>query len=73
MTRSTAVPRHTPSPSRTAHPTSPAWTKPVENADIARMFREVADLLEIEGENAFRIRAYRNAARVVEESAEPSP
>lgn len=50
---------------------SSTTAKPVENADIARVFREIADLLEIEGENQFRIRAYRNAARVVEESAEP--
>lgn len=48
-----------------------ASTKPVENADIARIFREISDLLEIQGENEFRIRAYRTAARVVEESAEP--
>ncbi|MDE3151670.1 MAG: DNA polymerase/3'-5' exonuclease PolX [Gemmatimonadota bacterium] len=43
----------------------------MENAEIARLFREMAELLEIEGANAFRIRAYRNAARVVEEHAEP--
>jgi DNA polymerase (family 10) len=51
--------------------TREAASKPVENADIARVFRDVADLLEIERANEFRIRAYRNAARVVEESAEP--
>ena len=43
----------------------------VENAEVARLFREMAELLEIEGANAFRIRAYRNAARVVEEHTEP--
>ncbi|MES2353422.1 MAG: DNA polymerase/3'-5' exonuclease PolX [Pseudomonadota bacterium] len=37
----------------------------VQNADIAAVFNEIADLLEIEGENVFRIRAYRNAARIV--------
>ena len=36
---------------------------PVHNADIADLFNRVADLLEIMGENPFRIRAYRNAAR----------
>ena len=36
---------------------------PVPNADIADLFNRVADLLEILGENPFRIRAYRNAAR----------
>lgn len=38
---------------------------PVHNADVAAVFDEVADLLEIEGENRFRIRAYRNAARTL--------
>lgn len=36
---------------------------PVHNADIAAMFEEIADLLEIRNENPFRVRAYRNAAR----------
>jgi DNA polymerase (family 10) len=38
---------------------------PVHNNDIAAIFDEIADCLEIEGENPFRIRAYRNAARTV--------
>jgi len=38
---------------------------PVHNADIAAVFDEIADLLEIEGSNPFRIRAYRNAARTL--------
>ena len=37
----------------------------VHNTDIAGIFDEIADFLEIEGENPFRIRAYRNAARTV--------
>ena len=36
---------------------------PVHNADIAAIFEEIADLQEIRGNNSFRIRAYRNAAR----------
>jgi len=40
---------------------------PVHNADIAAIFEEIADLLEIKGDNPFRIRAYRNAARTVNE------
>lgn len=36
---------------------------PIHNDDIARVFDEIADLLEIRGENAFRVRAYRNASR----------
>jgi DNA polymerase (family 10) len=38
---------------------------PVHNADIAAAFEEIADLLELGDENPFRVRAYRNAARVV--------
>lgn len=38
---------------------------PIHNNDVADIFDEVADLLEIRGENAFRVRAYRNAARTV--------
>lgn len=40
---------------------------PIHNADIAAIFEEIADLLEIRGDNPFRIRAYRNAARTVGE------
>jgi len=38
---------------------------PVHNSEIADIFNEMADLLEIEGANEFRVRAYRNAARTV--------
>ena len=38
---------------------------PIHNTDIATSFDEIADLLEIKGENPFRIRAYRNAARTI--------
>lgn len=37
----------------------------VTNIEIAGMLTQLADLLEIEGENPFRIRAYRNAARLI--------
>ena len=36
-----------------------------DNACIARIFEEIADLLEVEEANPFRIRAYRKAARSV--------
>jgi DNA polymerase (family 10) len=36
---------------------------PVTNAEIAKIFNEYADLLEIEGANQYRVRAYRTAAR----------
>lgn len=38
---------------------------PIHNSDIATIFSRVADLLEIENANPFRVRAYRNAARVI--------
>lgn len=38
---------------------------PVQNSDVKDMFNKVADLLDIEGANPFRVRAYRNAARTV--------
>ncbi len=41
------------------------------NADIADIFNRIADLLEIEGENPFRVRAYRNAARTVADLSHP--
>lgn len=37
----------------------------VDNAEIAELFNRYADLLEIQDANPFRVRAYRNAARVV--------
>lgn len=40
---------------------------PIVNADIAAVFSEIADLLEIEDANPFRVRAYRNAARMLGE------
>jgi DNA polymerase (family 10) len=40
--------------------------EPVENIDIARVFLEVADLLEMQEANPFRVRAYRAAARTME-------
>lgn len=38
---------------------------PVNNNDIASIFTQIADLLEIKGANPFRVRAYRNAARTI--------
>ncbi len=36
----------------------------MDNVAIARILREIADLLEIKDENPFKIRAYRNAADI---------
>jgi DNA polymerase (family 10) len=38
----------------------------MQNQQIAALFNEVADLLEIQGANTFRVRAYRNGARTLE-------
>ncbi|MBI3753412.1 MAG: hypothetical protein HY266_05105, partial [Deltaproteobacteria bacterium] len=37
----------------------------MENADIAKIFEDIADLLEIKNENPFRVRSYRNAALII--------
>src|SRR6516165_1174568 len=36
---------------------------PVQNAEVAAKFDQAAELLEIQGENPFRVRAYRRAAK----------
>jgi DNA polymerase (family 10) len=42
----------------------------MENREIARLLAETADLMEIAGEDPFRIRSYRKAADVIEGYAE---
>src|SRR6202035_4587269 len=37
----------------------------MENREIARLLSETADLMEVAGEDGFRIRSYRNAASVI--------
>ena len=44
----------------------------VHNAEIAATFERLADLLEIEGANPFRVRAYRTAARTVADLPRPA-
>src|SRR6185437_9851707 len=39
---------------------------PVQNAEVSAMLDQAAELLEIAGENQFRVRAYRRAARTIE-------
>lgn len=41
-----------------------------DNAAIARILGEIADLLDISGDNPFKVRAYRNAADIVGHAAE---
>jgi DNA polymerase (family 10) len=43
----------------------------MNNRDIAALFDEVADLLEFQNANPFRVRAYRNAARRINDLSEP--
>jgi DNA polymerase (family 10) len=43
-----------------------AQNKPKENREFARVLAETADLMEIAGEDGFRIRSYRNAASAIE-------
>ena len=40
---------------------------PIANADVAAVFGQIADLLEVQGGNPFRIRAYRSAAQTLGE------
>ena len=43
---------------------------PLDNRAVARTLSEIADLLELKGDNPFKIRAYRNAADIVSHAAE---
>jgi DNA polymerase (family 10) len=38
----------------------------MKNTAIAKVFQDMADLLELKGENVFKIRAYQRAARTIE-------
>jgi len=42
----------------------------MENKGIADTFKEIADILDILGENPFRVRSYRNAARTIEDMSQ---
>ncbi|MGQ0634977.1 MAG: DNA polymerase/3'-5' exonuclease PolX [Planctomycetaceae bacterium] len=42
----------------------------MQNSDVVKLFEELADLLEIQNANPFRVRAYRNAARTIGDLAE---
>jgi DNA polymerase (family 10) len=43
---------------------------PLDNRAVARTLAEIADLLELRGDNPFKIRAYRNAVDIVSHAAE---
>ena len=38
----------------------------MKNSEVAKVFQDIADLLELKRENVFKIRAYQKAARVIE-------
>ena len=40
------------------------------NLELARIFSEIADVLDLTGANAFRVNAHRKVARLLEESGE---
>ncbi|MBM3713514.1 MAG: DNA polymerase III, partial [Actinobacteria bacterium] len=42
----------------------------MRNLEIAEIFREIARILEIKGDNVFRIRAYERAAQNIESTTE---
>lgn len=42
----------------------------MKNLEVAEIFKNIADILEIKGENPFRIRAYQKAALVIESLTE---
>jgi DNA polymerase (family 10) len=43
----------------------------MKNQEIARLFSEMGDILEIKGDNPFKIRAYRRAALNIEGLSKP--
>jgi DNA polymerase (family 10) len=47
------------------------YSNGMTNARIAEVFDLIADLLEFQGANPFRVRAYRNGARTVRDLPEP--
>jgi DNA polymerase (family 10) len=43
----------------------------MNNSQIAAIFNEIAEMLELRKDNIFKIRAYRRVARAIEELNEP--
>ena len=59
-------------PSSPFNPSSLIPFPPMTNAEIAAVLDQIADLLEFEAANPFRVRAYRNGARAIHDLAEPA-
>jgi DNA polymerase (family 10) len=53
---------------RSVWPTASYFGPSMQNDEIAKVLDEIADMLEIGGENFFRVRAYRNAARAIHDT-----
>lgn len=45
----------------------------MENSEFAKAFREIAELLELKGENPFKIRAYQRAAQNIDDLSRELP
>ncbi|MBZ0258027.1 DNA polymerase III, partial [bacterium] len=43
----------------------------MSNKEIAQIFEDMGALLQIKGENPFKIRAYQNAVRMIEDMGQP--
>ena len=41
-------------------------SKAMKNSEVAKVFQDIADLLELKRENVFKIRAYQKAVRAIE-------
>ena len=50
--------------------TAGVYHEPVKNLELARLFNEMARLLEVQNESVFRVRAYARAAQTLETLAE---
>src|SRR5512134_1186086 len=55
---------------REGRPRGGTIPRAMTNAEIARVFREIAQLLDIKGESVFRVRAYERAAENIDKAAE---
>lgn len=52
------------------NPEPPQPSKP-SNGEVARIFERIADVLEIQGENIYKVKAYRNAVETLRSMDEP--
>lgn len=51
-------------------PDAPFYRDGMTNVDVAKRLSQLATMLELDGANVFRIRAYREAARVIEQQGD---